>query len=171
MKKVLVKRLIIGVLSVGVVLSPFASQYSGLSTPVSASTTVFQETFDAGLLGWSYDYASVGTVNGNKYIHIQSGENTSSIPGSGVISDIGFIERDVPGVSNGQRYKVTFRASGVGNVSINNADYIRINTGSVNMNSAQTYSYEGVSNKNVINIFAITLGSTMGIDDIKIEAL
>ncbi|MBC1475909.1 hypothetical protein HB852_14935 [Listeria grandensis] len=172
MKKTVAKNLIIGALSAGVVLSPLASQYSDLSTPVSASTTVFQEDFSAGLSGWTNDFASIGTVNGNKYAHIQSGEHMPAFPGAGgVIFDIGFLEKNVSGIAKGKRYKITFRASGVGNFHINRSETINVNTGSVNMNNAQTFSYEGVSNNDVLNIVVMTFGTALGIDDIKIEAL
>ncbi|MBC2169517.1 carbohydrate binding domain-containing protein [Listeria booriae] len=171
MKKKVSRSLMMGALATCVVLSPFAGQNSALSTPVQASTIVFNETFDGGLTGWSYTLASVGTVNGNKYIHLQAGQNSSIVPGSGIISDVGFIEKNVSGVASGKRYRVTFKASGVGNVSIDYSDYINVNTGSVNMANARTYTYEGVASKNVINVYALVYGSTMGIDDIKIEAL
>ncbi|MDT0111100.1 hypothetical protein QJV45_11525 [Listeria booriae] len=170
MKKKVSRSLIMGALATCVALSPFAGQNSALSTPVQASTIVFNETFDGGLTGWSYSRASVGTVNGNKYIHLQTGQSGSSFPGD-VVTDVGCIEKNVSGIASGKRYRVTFKASGVGNVSIDYSDYINVNTGSVNMANARTYTYEGVASKNVINVFAIVYGSTMGIDDIKIEAL
>ncbi|MBC1937710.1 hypothetical protein HCA69_15175 [Listeria grandensis] len=172
MKKTVAKNLIIGALSAGVVLSPLASQYSDLSTPVSASTTVFQEDFSAGLSGWANDWADIGTVNGNKYAHIQSGEHMPSFPGSGgVIFDIGFLEKNISGIAKGKRYKITFRASGVGNFYINRSETINVNTGGINMNSAQSFSYEGVCNSDVLNLFFMTFGTTMGVDDIKLEVL
>ncbi|MBC2389019.1 hypothetical protein [Listeria booriae] len=169
MKKKVSRSLMMGALATCVVLSPFASQNSALSTPVQASTIVFNETFDGGLTGWSYTLASVGTVNGNRYIHLQAGQNGSTL--GGIVTDVGFIEKNVSGVASGKRYRVTFKASGVGNVSIDSSNYINVNTGSVNMANARTYTYEGVASKNVINVFALVYGSTMGIDDIKIEAL
>lgn len=170
MKKKVSRSLMMGALATCVVLSPFASQNSALSTPVQASTIVFNETFDGGLTGWLYTLASVGTVNGNRYIHLQAGQNGSTFPG-GIVTDVGFIEKNVSGVASGTRYRVTFKASGVGNVSIDYSNYINVNTGSVNMANARTYTYEGVASKNVINVYALVYGSTMGIDDIKIEAL
>ncbi|MBC1372822.1 hypothetical protein HB847_10635 [Listeria booriae] len=171
MKKKVSRSLMMGVLATCVVLSPFVGQTNALSTPVEASTIVFNETFDGGLTGWSYSRASVGTANGNKYIHLQAGQNGTVVPGSGIITNVGFIEKNISGLTNGKLYRVTFKASGVGNVSINYSDYINVNTGSVNMANARTYAYECVASNNVINVYALVYGSTMGIDDIKIEAL
>ncbi|MGA4466877.1 hypothetical protein ACPA2L_30480 [Bacillus bombysepticus] len=128
---------------------------------------IFKTNFESSNTGWLHENTEVKSENGNHYAYLNG--YVDCPPFGGCHFKLGALQRKIS-LTPGAKYKISFKAKGVGKIGINGSYVLDVNNGDPSsFLGAKEYTYIFTSVTNEVSFLFLAYGTKMAVDDIVLE--